>query len=515
MFMANYYGTSYIADTLNIASNIPGMIFAGILGATATSFIPVFSKTMESRGVRDANLFTSRLINILICVSVVSSLVGILFSRQLVTIFTMPDTDAFPAFADTFGEKAHWLLTHAGLYLTHGWTGEKAALATFFVKVTFSFCLFSTVGGILESYLKYKNIFIAPIFAGYLINLAAICFVFVAVRTQDPRLLVFGMFIGNAIRTAALCVLAKKEGFKYSLDFRMTDTVRRIFSLAMPVFLGSTAGSINLFVNKALASGLPTGRVAALNYAELLISLITGLTATVVGTILYPKMAQAYSLADEKRFAEIFSSGLAVIILIGAPFTLGALLYSEITVQIVFERGAFGFASTVLTADAFFFYAVGMLASMVQGFLTSALYSRHNAKTPLVVSAFAVIVNATANLLLIHSMKHGGLALGWSLAAIFSAVLLIFAIRRRNPSALGGSFVKYSALICILSAIAVGVAYLFFLVVGTLFASNGWVLPRMIHLGATVLLTSGIYLLLLKIFRVRELNHLRDMLKMS
>jgi putative peptidoglycan lipid II flippase len=515
MFMASYYGTSFVVDTLNIAGSIPEMLFAGILSATATSFIPLFSKKMEGEGERAANLFSSQVLNILIVVSIISSVVGILFSKQLVTIFTMPAGDIFPASVDGILEKAHWILTHADWYLTHGWTGEKATLAIFYVKVTFSFCLFSTVGGILESYLKYKNVFIAPIVAGYMINLSAICFILISFRVENPRLLVFGLFIGTAIRTVIICILAKRKHYKYSFDFHMSDTVRQIFVLALPVFLGSTAGSINLFVNKALASGLPTGRVAALGYAELLIALVSGLTAAVIGTILYPKMAQAHSLSDEKRFSEIFTSGLTVIIIVGAPFTFGALLYSETVVQIVYERGAFGIASTSLTSTAFFYYAFGLIFSMMQGFLIQAFYSRHNTKTPLFVATGAVAVNMIANLVLVNYLEHGGLALGWSLSSFFSTVLLLVAIRRKSPQILNRALVKNAAKICLSSAAAVGVTYPFFYFVGKLFADNGWIMPRMVLLGATVLLAAGVYLLLMKLFRVRELSHLRDMFRSS
>jgi putative peptidoglycan lipid II flippase len=513
MIMANYYGTSYVADTLNIASGIPNMIFAGILSATATSFIPVFSKTMEGEGERAANLFTSRLLNMLILVSVVSSFVGILFSRQLVTIFTMADAEAFPASADTMIEKLQWILTHLSWYLTHGWTGEKAALAAFYVKVTFSFCLFSTAGGVLESYLKYKNVFIAPILAGYLINLAAIVFILFGVRTEDPRLLVFGVFAGNVLRTVILCVLARRKQFRYTFDLRMNAAVRQIFTLAVPVFLGSTAGSINLFVNKSLASGLPTGSVAALGYAELLITLISGLTATIIGTILYPKMAQAYSLANKPRFTELFTSGLTVIIIIGAPFTLGAMLYSETVVQIVYERGAFDLASTGLTSTAFFCYAPGLIFSMMQGFLIQAFYSKHNTKTPLITAVIAVAVNVIANLVLINYLGHGGLALGWSLSAFSGALLLLAALRRQSPGLLNLALVKKAAAICLSAVIAVGAAYPLFFFVGTFFTDHNWVMPRMVLLGATVLLAAVIYLPLLKAFRIRELSHLRDMFK--
>ncbi|MDR2487679.1 MAG: murein biosynthesis integral membrane protein MurJ [Clostridiales Family XIII bacterium] len=505
-FMAGYFGTNYITDTLNISIAMPNMIFAGLLSATATSFIPVFSKTIEKEGECQANIFTSRALNLVIIISVVSSLVGILLSREVVTLFTMPDT-AYPAGQGVLEKVLH--------FLTHGWTGERLELGSFYVKVTFSYCLFSSFAGILTSWLQYKKVFVAPVLAGYIVNFFTIAFILVAHRGGDPRLLVVGLFAGTAAHCVVIGFIAARKGFRYTFDWRMNEAVRRIFVLALPVFVGGTVWQINLFVDKLLASGLREGSIASLEFANLLIQMAPALTSGVIGTMLYPRLAQAHANEDRGRYSDILTTGLSVIVLLAVPFTLGALLYNGSLVHIVYARGAFGLESIELTSTAFFYYAVGLPPQMLTPFLVQAFYSLHDTKTPLYISFVMVAANITLSLLLVGPLAHGGLALGTSLAGFVCMVLMFVALLRRGKGAIQRGFLRKCLFTVIASCVAVGASMPVFWYGGLLFAARGWVLPRMVQLGVAALVAVGVYLLLLRLLRVEELKHIRTMLRMG
>lgn len=122
--------------------------------------------------------------------------------------------------------------------------------------------------------------------------------------------------------------------------------------MAIPVFIGSSAGQINQFADKTLASGLIKGSASALNYAKIIIALISGLTVTILTTITYPKLAQASALKDEERFNAIFGTGINPILIIALPFSIGAMVFHEQVVQVIYERGAFEPVATALTGTA-------------------------------------------------------------------------------------------------------------------------------------------------------------------
>ena len=57
--------------------------------------------------------------------------------------------------------------------------------------------------------------------------------------------------------------------------------------------------------------------------------------------------------------------------------------------------------------------------------IAPAFYSLQDTKTPAKVGVYSMMVNIILNLILMGPLKHGGLALATSIAALFNVVLLI------------------------------------------------------------------------------------------
>lgn len=474
ILMANFYGASYVVDAYYVANSVPNMIFAGILSAVATAFIPLFSKKNEEEGELAANTFAAQTLNFIFMIAVVSSLVGILFSDQLVAIFAS------------------------------GFEGETARLTSFYIKITFSYTFFTATSNILESYLKYKGVFLSTTIAGYSISIFAVIFIVISHYTS-PYIMIFGMLTGHAVRAIAIWFIAKFKGYKHKANFHLSDTVKQVFVLALPVFLGTTVGQINLVINRALATRLPEGSASAISYSDLLVSLITGITATIVATIIYPKMAQAFSAKDHDRFFSLFNSGISILLMISMPICLGALLYGYDIIQIIYERGAFDAAATDLTYRAFFMYSLGLVFVSLNAFLVQTFYSMHNTKTPLIISAIAITVNIITNLVLVKYLAHAGLALGSTMSWMTNTLLLLYAIRTKTDIDLDKNMRKKFGKLLISSIISVGCSWLFYYFVGGAI----W-MPRMLLMFFTICIAAVIYLILLKIFKVEELVHVRQ-----
>jgi putative peptidoglycan lipid II flippase len=478
IFMASFFGTSYITDAYVMASAIPGILFAGVFGAVSVAYMPILSKTVEEKGIQEGNKFTSETITLTTLIAIVSAVVGILFSDLIVSLFA------------------------------RGFVGETAELTSFYVKITFSFVIFTGITGLLNAYQQYRGSFLRPIIAGYFQSGSILIFIIVSAYTTH-YLLAFGWLIGSALYTIVTGYFAKKAGFSYRLTGNFGPTAKHIMVLALPVFLGSTISQINTFVDKMLASGLPEGSVAALNYSNLLIGLITALTITVINTIIYPRLTQAVAKGDMERFSKSIATGINIIVIIAVPFSLGAMLYSDVFVQIVYERGAFSAASTALTGPAFFYYAIGLTFAALNSLLVHSYYAMHNMKTPVVCGAVGAVVNITLNLLLVGVMAHRGLALATSVAAIVNTILLAHLLRRQYPEVKTVESQQKLGKIITSAFGAVGASWFVWEGMRMLFESG----PRTLFLGMAVLVAGLVYLLLLKVFKVSELELLRGILK--
>ena len=87
--------------------------------------------------------------------------------------------------------------------------------------------------------------------------------------------------------------------------------------------------------------------------------------------------------------------------------------------------------STVLTAQALLFYALGLWAFSVIRVIVSAFYSLQDTKTPVKVAVIALTVNIIMGIILMFPLKHGGLAFATSIASAVNAVVLFFLLRKK------------------------------------------------------------------------------------
>jgi putative peptidoglycan lipid II flippase len=477
MIMANYYGTSYVVDAYVMSTALPGILFGGIFVSIATAYIPIYSKITENQGEKEGNKFTSEIINFMLLVSICASIIGIFFSDQLVSIF-------------------------AG-----GFSGETAKLTSYFVKVTFAYTLFSSTAGVIDAYLQYKGVFMSQIIAGFAQNIMVIAVIIISAYSSFYYL-AFGMLLGVAFRLLIVSIISRKKEFKYSITFTFNNAARNIAILAVPVFIGSSMQQVSTFVDKTLASGLPEGSVSALNYAMLLILLITNLTTGIFTTIVYPKLAQANSLEDYIKLNDIVSKGMTLILMISIPCTLGAILYSKQIVQIVYERGAFDAGATALTSSAFIFYAIGLTFMAVNDLLTKVYYSMHNMKLPMIFAGISVIIDIVLNLILVRYMAHNGLALATSIGFISNTIFLLIGLRYKYPQIKALESKTKITKIIIASILAVAVSWAFY---------NFMLMELIKILVVKLMLTVGIaailYLIIIYFFKIDEIKLLKQIIR--
>ena len=478
MAMATFFGANYVVDAYVMSQAVPGILFAALFASIATAYMPLFSEKIEKEGDSAGDILTSQVIRILLVFSVGVSIFGMVFSDGLVAIFAP------------------------------GFSGETAALTSFFLRVTFSYVIFSSVTGILDNFLQYKSTFIPQIFVGYVQNIIMITVIVISAYTTY-YFLAFGALIAYAVRFIITGFLAKSRGFKYSRSGKnLKQTIKKISILGIPVFIGSGMYQINIFVDKSLASGLPEGSMAALNYASILNTLIMSISITVLTTIIYPRLTRASAQEEFSQFAQIMQKGLALIVMIALPFSLGAMVYSGDMVQIVFERGAFDISATALTAGAYLFYSVGLVFMSINDLMFRGYYALHDMKTPMIFAGVGVAVNITLNLLLIGSMAHQGLALATSIAAMVNSVLLIIGFKKKGKDLDFLESPKKYWKIILAAFVSVGISKgVHVLLVMSV------CMPRMLYLGIAVFIAVFVYWLLLKALKIEEIDLVKGLFK--
>jgi putative peptidoglycan lipid II flippase len=477
LVMAAFYGTNYIVDAYVMAQSIPSILFMGIFGAVVTAYMPLLSEKMEQGSQGEGNRFTSQVLNILFVASAISAVVGLLFPNQITAL------------------------------LAKGFTGETAALTSYYLKVTFAYTIFSATAAILDAYLQYKGSFIPQVIVGYTQSAIIILTIVICAYT-DHHFLAYGALIAYVVRYFLFYILAKRKEYKYTLrNENNRETFMLIMPLAIPVFVGHFGTQINMFVDKYLASGLAEGSVAALNYGNLLNGTVMALSTTVISTIIYPKLSQENALGNRDSVEAISKAGVALTILIALPFSAGAVVYSNEVVQIFFERGAFDSVATELTQGAYRFYSLGMTFMALNTLVTNFYYAIKDTRRPMYFALVSVVVNIVVNLMLVGSMQHCGLALATSCAAVVNSVLLYVGLRHFHDIDVAPGWGKIGK-IAFASIVSVGLSF----VCHRGLMAALW-MPRMVYLGIAVCVAVGAYLVLLKVMKVEELNILKSVVK--
>lgn len=399
---AYYYGTSYQADAYVMASQIPIALFAVVTTSINTVILPIYTKKKENSGKHEADKFLNSFIVIFELVCLMFTVISCIFARQIVFIFA-------PAFS-----------------------GELLSLTIRYVRLLFPTIILSSLINILTvRFNVYKN-FVFPQYAGLFQNIAIIAMMLIFARNMYTDAAVIGTILGLFINSILL-IIPCRAVFKEKIEVvAFWKDIKQVFVKVIPVIGGVGIAEINRIIDKAIASGLDTGSITGLNYANKLAVVFSALVATALSTVCFQKFSILYTKGKYlERFRELCRY-FQVLVYILLPITCGALILKKELVTVAFARGAFGLESINITSDIFFYYSIGILPIAVREILSKYYYSAGNTKTPVINSAIGVIINIILNLILSQFMGASGLALATTISYYIVCILLFASIIREQ-----------------------------------------------------------------------------------
>jgi putative peptidoglycan lipid II flippase len=244
--------------------------------------------------------------------------------------------------------------------------------------------------------------------------------------------------VGGAGQVAIQWPALRREGFRYRPVFAPGDPgLRQVLILMGPGTIGLAATQVNIFVNTLLATSQGTGAVSWLTYAFRVMYLPIGLFGVSIGTALLPAVSRYAAVDDSVGIRDTVARGLAMMMMVNVPATLGLIALATPIVQLLFERGHFMATDTAATAAALQCYALGLVGYSAVRIVSPTFYAIRQSRVPVMVSGAAVAINIVLSILLVRYLGFRGLALGTSIAAMANAAALVWLLRRRLDG-LGG-----------------------------------------------------------------------------
>lgn len=414
VIFANILGDKAAADIFFVAFRIPNF-FRRISGegAFSAAFVPVFTDYRLHNTESDTNKFLQILIGRFGLILLIATVLGVVFAEGLVAMLATGFTDQ----------------------------PEKFELAVQATRLTFPYIFFISFVAMAGGMLNTCGRFAVPAATPVLLNICLIfaALILVPIVDDSPIALSFGVLAAGLLQLLFQLPFLKKEKLtirpriiKRAGDEIGVEGARRVFRLTVPAIFGVSVAQINMIVNMVLASYLITGSISWLYYSDRLMEFPVGVFGIALSTVLLPDLSRKYARGALIDFSKTLDWGLRWICLVCIPATVGLIVLAKPMVSTIYYHGDFTANGVNMTAASLVAYAIGLTAIVMVKALAPGFYARENTKTPVRIAMIAMAINIVFCLLLISSLKHVGLALATTIAAVFNAAMLYVLLRNEK-----------------------------------------------------------------------------------
>lgn len=396
---AAYFGLSYQADAYVVATQIPVILFAVIGVGITTSFLPMYIQKKRNEGEVSATYFIDNASTVFLIISLIFGVTGAIYTEQIVKLFA-PSYD-----------------------------GRLYELTVYLSRITFSYVIFNTFINILKAVHHAWESYVIPIITVYLQSI----FVILSIVFLGNRIGVLAPVLGTLLALflqAILIQLTIKKRYLWKPKINLSDPdLKKIVRLISPVIIGVGIAEINRVIDRILATGLPEGSVAALNFASKLVGVLGSLLVAGLSVVSYQKFSNLYAEKNMDKLQFQINKFLSITAIMAIPATVGMIFLNHEIIYIVYGRGEFTSEAVEFTSRIFIYYSLGLFLIVIREILSKAFYAMNNTKTPMVNSSIGLVINISLNLLLVKKMGAVGLALATSITSLVICILLILSIR--------------------------------------------------------------------------------------
>lgn len=258
------------------------------------------------------------------------------------------------------------------------------SLAVACTRLTATCVLSFGLAGYCSAALRAHRSYFAPgsIYIAY--NAAIIATMFVLAARWGVRSAALGVALGGCLMAAVQAPalwrrIAGGPGRSASASAATSpyggDGGRRLaVGLICAVLLFALCRQSQVLIERYFASGLPSGAISHLNYAQKVAQLPMSLSLMVC-VVTFPVVARAIAEGDMRRARDRVERDLvltACLVLLGAAVVVAC---APQIIQLLFQRGAFTAEDTAATAAVMRVYAVGLLGHTLVGALVQSYFS--------------------------------------------------------------------------------------------------------------------------------------------
>lgn len=485
MVIATLFGASGLVSVFRVASSVPTMIYDLLIGGMlSAALVPVFSQMVEQEG-REAlwSLFGR-----------VASLIAVVLASLVLIV-------------ELFAPKVAWLLGG-------GFGPDLQAALAQMIRIISPAVLVFGLSGVVTALLYAVKQFSYPAMGAAVFNLGIIVAAPLLAGRLGAYSLAVGVLLGSLFQLLIQTPGLRGMRLRFSLDLSH-PALRRILALYLPLALGLVISNLQIVIDRRLASSTGESSVAWMANATTMIQLPHGLVAVAISLAVLPTLSRLSAAGDPKGFGQTLGLGLRLVLVLIVPATLGLLVLAEPVIALVFEHGRFTTYDTFWTAWALRYYLIGLVFATIDWPLNYAFYARQDTLTPALVGVLSVGAYLAVALALLPKLGMLGLVLADSAKHISHAATMLVLTWRRTGHLAGQGLGQTLLKALVAAGVMAGLMALALRGLGSLL--DGWgfatVLVNLTLVGLTTVLGGSLYLGLLTLLRVGEVQLLRDLVR--
>ncbi len=400
---AYYENLPGYADAYTVAFIIPDfMFFILVSGALSVTFIPVLNERLAKGSKQSAWRLTSSLINFMAIITLIASVLIILFAGPLVDYVVGPGLDE-----------------------------AERGLAVSMMRVIainpFLFAIASVIASVQQAVGRFTFFALAPtiynigIIIGITVFTEGITLFGVQIFEGGIMGVALGVVLGSIMQLVVSCIGLIGLGFDY--DFKIywkNKGFRQVLRLLPPRSFDQGIDYFNTIVETNLASRLAAGSVRAYQQATTLHMVPITLIGVAISTAAFPKMSERLAQGRLDLFKKELQTILRVIIWLALPTAVITFFTRGYLVNFIFNGGE------PLVANILGVLAIAILFRSIYHIAARTFYAQQDTKTPLYISLVTIGLNILLAVVLVLKYDFGvyGLALAQSLTAILEVIIL-------------------------------------------------------------------------------------------
>ena len=317
-----------------------------------------------------------------------------------------------------------------------GFEGDnsKMELAITLTRITFPFLLFVSLASFLSAILNSHNKFAAASAAPIILNIFLIL-VLVFGKILDDQLvyyLSYAVTISGITQFIFLYFFVKKNykpQFKFS--FKIDEKIKLFFKKLLPSIFSSGVTQINILVGTIIAS-FQASAVSYLYYADRIYQINLAIAGIAIGTVILPQLSKHVQNKKKEKIHLIQNKALELSLFLSIPAAIALLIASEEIISSLFGYGSFDQESVKKSAQALFYFGLGLPAFSLIKIFSTFFFARHETKIPFYISLISVLLNIFISIIFFKKIGFLIIPMATTISSWFNAISLFIILKNKK-----------------------------------------------------------------------------------